>query len=1175
MAGHLRLVRMDGRASYEGPGPDRLSITAACAAPSGRDELFAFGTQDGQILTWSEDERWSRVARLPSSDDETGADRAVRSIAYHNGSIYFASDQGAYRVAADGLVPLPGSKGKGIVALGTVRGGDQLVALGEDWIGVVAEGRVYLINQSPKIAHALGGAGGVIARSHQGDICIIGREDTLIWRDRRLQRLYDYVDILVKDCRTCVYDDFGNLWLGTSRGLVGVMDGPFAHLRATNGLLSDEVTAIAEAEDGRVLLGHPGGLSIVKEGKVGVVRIEEALTSHPDESGVVDIEVLASGEHLVAALRYGVFRLTADERLMRIPLHDGLKGGTCFASLANGDILVGCTNGVGRLFSDGVHRLPGSGTMWPRRIVEKPDGTILVASYGGLHILHNERWAMATGPSGERIEDVYDARPTYQGQWLVATNHGVSQLSGDTIVPTDWATVEPVYFIEPDGMHIWFGTSRGVVLQSAGTLTRFTVDDGFVGQELSRHAFLRDRLGRHWFGTESGVAIFEDEIPIRKNSPAVRVTGLGVGSRVSPSGARVRVDSIVGEDSLVVELSCVSLNASLKTRIRYRLVGRDDDWGADEEGGIRQISYSGLEPGTYSFEVQARIGGGDWGKVQRAGLLSVAAPVHTGWSLWVLSGCLLVGLMWFGRDSVVSRGKSKRLAREARESFRAYSEMFHGNPLVQLIVDPIDGCVLDANPAAREFFDLPSKEPGVIKLEELTGFSFTSDAKEELIRQGAHVMWSPRGVHGTQLPLDLTASQYELNGRSVVHVTLHDASERLQIEEAKVRSSRMLALGEMAGGIAHDFNNILTAIIGYASHGRLRVTDSDDVAKDLDEICEAGRRAADLIGNIQAFSSRDGIEQECVALNAMLLELEPMIRSLLGESVSCELVCDERVVSVLIDRSQFERVVLNLAANARDAMPNGGSLRIETSLEMLDAQDAGATSLESAVIRVADTGHGMSSSVRNRAFEPFFTTKQGHRGSGLGLAMAFGVVRQSGGTIEIEDVSGKPGTVIRIVLPHSDVSAKAPVVLPAPTMPGGIRQDSRGLVVLLVEDQVKVRVVTAKLLRSFGYEVHEASGGEEALGLYDSIGCIDIMVTDVVMPQMSGVELGRVMRDREPSLPILFVSGHARGMTMDDVSAIHTDFLQKPFRAHELAQSVAILLSDAGKCSQQAEQSPS
>jgi two-component system, cell cycle sensor histidine kinase and response regulator CckA len=393
-----------------------------------------------------------------------------------------------------------------------------------------------------------------------------------------------------------------------------------------------------------------------------------------------------------------------------------------------------------------------------------------------------------------------------------------------------------------------------------------------------------------------------------------------------------------------------------------------------------------------------------------------------------------------------------------------------------------------------------------------------------------------------------------------------DITDRKRLEEELLQSLKMDSLGRLAGGVAHDFNNLLTVIRGYADVLSGQLGGEDPRLSEVREIRRAADRATSLTRQLLAMSRRQVLVPREVDLNALVLDMERMLRRVIGEDIDIVIVAGAELGRVRADPGQLEQVLLNLAVNARDAMPEGGSLTISTiRIRLAPGRDepaaGGVPPGDYLVLGVADTGAGMDQDTRRKIFEPFFTTKPAGEGTGLGLSTVYGIVRQSGGAITVESEPGK-GTRFRVFLPR--VADHVPAgASPAASGPARSGIAHRRLV-LLVEDDPSVRQLTCRMLEQFGYEVIPAADGAEALQLLSGLGAgVDAVVSDVVMPGLGGMELISQLRARWPELPVLLLSGYAGEEVYSGPQESRQAFLQKPFSPDALAAALDDLLADA------------
>jgi PAS domain S-box-containing protein len=507
----------------------------------------------------------------------------------------------------------------------------------------------------------------------------------------------------------------------------------------------------------------------------------------------------------------------------------------------------------------------------------------------------------------------------------------------------------------------------------------------------------------------------------------------------------------------------------------------------------------------------------------------------------------------------------KRMEAEIRESEERYRLLFERN-LAGVYRSTPEGRLLECNRAYAQMMGYAS--PAEAMAQPGTAFHPNPEARqrflERLRREGSLVnfenqarrkdgslVWVVENV--SLLPLDE-------DGGEVLLGTVFDMTERRRLEEQLLQSQKMEAVGRLAGGIAHDFNNLLTAVSGYSELLLRELPEGDPRRESADEIRKAGGRAAALTQQLLAFSRRQVLEPRVLDLNAVISGMERMLRRVIGEDVELITALQPELWRAKADPGQIEQAILNLVVNARDAMPRGGRLTVETANVELDEKFAGRYATVEpgphVMLAVSDTGIGMDAELQARLFEPFFTTKEHGKGTGLGLSTTYGIVKQSGGSIWVYSEPGH-GTTFKIYLPRCEEPLEdLPAAPPAREAAPGTET------VLLVEDEPEVRRLVEKLLRLKGYRVLSAGSPADAVAIARRHeDAIDLLLTDVIMPGMNGRELARLLAEGRPDMRVLYMSGYAdAAMNQHGILPPGTAFLSKPFTPEVLARKVREVL---------------
>jgi two-component system, cell cycle sensor histidine kinase and response regulator CckA len=507
-----------------------------------------------------------------------------------------------------------------------------------------------------------------------------------------------------------------------------------------------------------------------------------------------------------------------------------------------------------------------------------------------------------------------------------------------------------------------------------------------------------------------------------------------------------------------------------------------------------------------------------------------------------------------------------RLSERVAELEKQIDGMFAANGAVKLFIDPDTGDIVAANPAAALFYGYTVDELTRLKITDLNQLP-AELVRREMARardeQRTFFEFMHKLKNGELRHVEVYSGPCQLDGRQLLFSIIHDITERKRLAEELAHIQRMESLGRLAGGMAHDFNNLLTAVELQRALIERKIAHGRRVDPELALLKDAVARGAAFTRQLLAFCCRQPVAAVLVDFAEVVRELEPILRRLAPRLVTLTVSAPDRV-PVVADRSQLEQLIMNLAINATDAMPDGGALTVvltEVTVDLAASARLGMSPGSAVQLRVEDTGAGIAPELRERIFEPFFTPKSG-RGTGLGLATVYGIARQSGGAVTVESAPQGTGTVFRVWLPRARAEPA-----PLPLGPGAADIAGGDETILVAEDEDSSRHAIVSLLEEVGYRVFQARDGAAALALARAHdGPLDLLLSDVVMPEMGGPELAKTLLRERGDLRVLYMSGYVDSPVVDHgmLDASQT-LLAKPFGLDDLLRAVRKLL-DSQRC---------
>ncbi len=923
---------------------------------------------------------------------------------------------------------------------------------------------------------------------------------------------------------TLAEDREGSIWIGTlAGGLNRLRDVPFAALTRAQGLASDDVTAVYEDRSGKIWIGTDGAGLTCLDG-------QRAITYTTDEglpSDVISTVTQASdGSIWVGTGDHGLARFSGGDWVSFANRPEMPQGGIrAILEDQSGTLWIANRDGLHRIRAGTLTTFTtaqGLSSTNISSIEEDHEGTLWIGTFeGGLNRYRNGRFTAYTTAQGLSSNDVSAILADGRYVWVGTLDGRLHVIRNDralALPPRDGATSgRALSILDDERGSLWMSGQRGLTRFERGDLLKvangakqfaapriFDRFEGFGRWEFhgdSNTGGWRLRDGRLLFASANGVIVVDPaKVTTSRLAPPVRIERLMAGDRDVPVGDEVELPD--GGGPVEFHYTALSFAVPGRVQFRYRLEGVDQDW---IDAGTRRIAYyPNLPGGRYTFQVLASNQDGVWTATPARLALSVRSRFYE--TRWFYGLCGLVLLAALGGLSRVRVGRLR--ARQRR---------------LEQLVD-------ERTSALRQ--EIGERQ----RMEE--SLRQSKEELEDRVRERTN---------------ELAVAYAQLQA---------DVAERRRLEEQLAQVQKLESIGRLAGGVAHDLNNVLTVVLSYSDLLDAGLGAAHPLQAQLRQIRKAAERASNLTHRLLAFARQQVLEPRVINLSELTLSLDGMLRRLIGEDIEVVTVTCSGLWSVRADPHQIEQVLVNLAVNARDAMPNGGKLTIGTSNVSVTDDDVrrspGLASGEYVLLTVTDTGTGMDEHVKRHLFEPFFTTKELGKGTGLGLATCYGIVHQLGGHILPESELRK-GTIFRVYLPKVDLPAE-PSAKPAERgyVPGGSET------VLLVEDEPLVRQIAESALSDQGYRVLEAENGEEALRVATAYpGRIALVLTDVVMPRMGGREMAESLRELRPGIRVLYMSGYAAS-TIDEQDVVEpgTAFLRKPFTLAEMLRKVREVLDE-------------
>jgi len=963
-------------------------------------------------------------------------------------------------------------------------------------------------------------------------------------------------------------DRENNVWIGCTRGINKIRNFDFHNYRKIHGMMHDEVASI-EKIGNKVYLGHYSGISIIENNKITQYPIHKFIQGSKRTNARI-MDILPDKEQrnavwLSADIK-GLYHFSEKNKYVEYGLAGDAQNSSTLIQLDNGNLLNGTNDGLyefdvnSKTFSKVYPEIKD----YIRNILIVDSGDIIVSTRNeGIFQIHGDKITQYQSETERRANSTFNI-VDFMGEILVGTDSGLFYLTEDGKLSryaiNNRFLNEPIYLFVKKGAELWIGGNMGVYKWANESLTFISVNDGLAGSECNRTAGITDDEGNVWIGTSEGLSKISGKFKNKKSYG------------ILPEIISVSVDGDQFKTSEFTSTSYDKNNISFKIRyltyrneetaqFEYSLVNTSSKEKSTFISQAREAHFLSISPGHYRFEVKAKYGNLNWSDSVFSNEFVVSKPfVETVW-FNIISIILIVAIAVLIARLLLQKRIVKGLANQVEDAREKTETIVSTTKSLMMQVDN-RGKIKYLSPGIRKALGYEGIR---IKNRKYIDFIHPED-RIKVYRRGALAL---RGSNQEQQDLQVRICNsigkyiwYHVTisptvvGKSVfANIIGQNIEKQKHLEEQLRHAQKLEAVGRLAGGVAHDFNNLLTAIRGYTELAMMENDEENTIDSYLQEVENTVDRASNLTGQLLAFSRKQNMKPEYINLNVVLNSMMGMLKSLLGEDIHLSVKTNDDLWIVRADIGQIEQVIINLSVNARDAMQKNGKLEILT--ENVEGKDEDGHPRQYVKLSVRDNGNGIPPEIQERIFEPFFTTKPKGKGTGLGLSTVYGIIRQSEGKLEYESSEGI-GTTFTILLPKQDHTAENQFIVSEARVESG---NDSSETILVVEDEEAVRKFTTKVLEKSGFNVISAKSGKDALELIKDFDNLDLVLSDVIMPGMSGPELINILHMKWPETKVVFMSGYAaQHFEENNINLEKMPLIQKPFKSKDLTGTLREVL---------------
>lgn len=1143
----LTLARKDGERWVHIQAPAEFESRTPAALALVDDERAVISTFGGGILAY-ERGAWRQLPPLPDGH------RAAVELALVDGQLLVGTERGLVAYRGPDFTRAPHEISLASRTLqGMAQDKDRVWVVGDDWVGYYQANGVATLELTTPMKFDNGKRRLAVTPDHAGGVFVADAQQTLhITASGEVLPVEVSTSLPTRGADALTIDREGILWSCSSRGITKHVESEIYSYTATNGLLSDEVTAICERPDGSMVLGHEGGLTLF-DGRPGeTVAFDEA----PSRSRVMDLEATRDGSVWIAAAWAGAAVLTPDNQVRRV--WSPPESGQAHAVAVDGErVWIGGDFGLGFL-EDGVFRRPSDDprlrrTVRSLSITDNGDVWISTITQGVLRLSRNGELRNWSSEEGIK-RSTYGVAHLASGRTLVASSAGLLQLGDDGLErAAESIGEESVFFVVP-GQHsgeLWLGTNNGVCFSyNKGKDQRvISASEGLLGLEVNRHAALTTSDNKLWVGTDSGLNLAPGlTFAIRPALKPPQVTSFAHGSETITAADGV-LETHTGRGALTAKLQAIAFANEDEIRFRYRIDGYHDDWIGPVELPDRNLTLPQLGPGEY--QLRATFDAGSPPSPEYISpLIIVDTPLtERWWFLFTLAAAGIVGTGLLARDLLhrrYHRQLTDAVERRTRQLALTQRELARDRQQLERTLDSIQDAVVATDPMGTVFLwnDAAAKLTGILERDAL-GRPVTELLPQGTIPASGAFEWGDVEVNGHRKTLEGVVAPLGAEGVGAV-IAISDITDRCELDREIARRRQLESVGTLAGGIAHDFNNYLTVISGTLESLKEEAGLDAEHRERVDVAAKTVEQATSLTGQLLTFSTGGEPMRKATDLAPLLTESGAIALS--GSPIHLSVHVAPAAPHADVDPGQIGRVLHNLLLNAREAMPNGGAVYIELKATTSPLADDQRPWLE---LVVTDNGPGMPEEVKERAFEPFFKGRSG--GQGLGLSVVYNIVKRHHGLLTLQSQPGV-GTSFCIKLPGAE--RPEPIVeVPRPAQTSKTR-------LLVMDDDDAVRRTLVRMLQRLGHECVPTCRGEDAIAAFDQarsdgapFGAVLLDLT--IVGGLGGLETIKELRLLDPEVRAIAVSGYCDEGTLGRFTAAgFMAALAKPFQRHELERVV-------------------